>query len=47
MGNIRNESDDQPTREELLKIRGKDLKPVPTRAKWAELKRLSPGVRRG
>jgi hypothetical protein len=36
MGNIRLERDDQPTREELLKIRGKDLKPVPTKARRAE-----------
>ena len=38
MGNIRNDSNDQPTREELLRIRGKDFKPVPTKAKRAELK---------
>lgn len=36
MGNIRLEQDDQPTREELLKIRGKDFKPVPSEKKRAE-----------
>jgi hypothetical protein len=38
MGNIRLDQDDQPTREELLKIRGKDFKPVPMKVRRAEPK---------
>ena len=38
MANIRLDQDDQPTREELLKVRGKDLKPVPMKVKRAEPK---------
>jgi len=39
MVQIKDWSHDQPTRKELEKIRGKDLKPVKTKAKWAFLKK--------
>jgi len=32
---------DQPTREELMRIRGKDFKPVPTDKKFAKVRSKS------
>ena len=39
MAQIKIEEPDQPTRKQLMKIRGKDLKPVKTKAKWGQLGR--------
>ena len=41
MGQIKIEDPDQPTRKQLMKIRGKDLKPVKTKAKWGQLRKKS------
>jgi hypothetical protein len=40
---IKLDSDDQPTRGELIKIRGEDLKPVPTKSKRTELRKKPAG----